>query len=140
MTWTQDTAITNCPTILCIVLERKKNGDRGIITSSVNFPVSGLVINDSEYNLVGTVHHKPDGQDHGHYTSICRARRSHVWYNYDDDIVSQIQFVNKQQKGRVLKKYTRTASILFYELQTKDGNHEVVHVESSDTDGSTNES
>ncbi len=64
-------AITTCPPILCIVLGRKKQDGRSI-KSSVQFPVSGLNITEDglQYNLVGTIHHKPSGTETGHYTSI----------------------------------------------------------------------
>ena len=67
-------AITTCPPILCIVLCRKKQ-DGGSIQSSVQFPVSGLNITEDglQYNLIGTIHHKPSGIDTGHYTSICQS-------------------------------------------------------------------
>jgi ubiquitin C-terminal hydrolase len=133
-TGTKKAAITNCPPILCVVLIRKKqNGES--IKSSVNFPVSGFSItdNDLQYNLVGTVHHKSDGPEHGHYTSICQAQRLPVWYYYDDEKVSPIQFVNKQQKERVLKKYTRLATILFYDLQTRDGREDLIELESDNS-------
>jgi ubiquitin C-terminal hydrolase len=130
-------AITTCPTILCIVLHRKKQDGRSI-KSSVQFPLSGLNITEDglQYNLVGTVHHKPDGHEHGHYTSICHSQRSHDWYLYDDERVSHTQFVKKQQKGIVLKRYTKTAFILFYELQTHDGSEDIIDLQSNDTDGS----
>jgi ubiquitin C-terminal hydrolase len=129
---------------LCIVLERKKqdggsiNSDGGRINSSVNFPVSGFSITEDhlQYNLVGTVHHKPDGHEHGHYTSICHSQRSHDWYLYDDEHVSYIRFVNKLKKDRVLKQHTKTATILFYELQTHDGSEDIIDLQSNDTDGS----
>jgi ubiquitin C-terminal hydrolase len=68
------TAITTCPPILCIVLFRKIQ-DGGSIKSSVQFPVSGLNITEDglQYNLVGTIHHKPSGTETGHYTSICQS-------------------------------------------------------------------
>ena len=134
LTVTKDTAFTNLPTILCVVLERKKFPE-GKIGSSVNFPVSGLSItnNDLQYDLVGTVHYKENGEDHGHYTSICRSQRSNVWYSYDDERVSTIQFVMKQKPERVLKNFTRSATVLFYELQTRDGGENCIEI---DTDSS----
>ena len=67
--------ITTCPPILCIVLCCKKQ-DGGSIQSSVLFPVSGLNITEDglQYNLVGTIHHKPSGPEHDHYTSICQSQ------------------------------------------------------------------
>ena len=89
------TAITTCPPIFCIVLCRRKQ-DGGSIKSSVQFPVSGFNIteDDLQYNLVGTIHHKPRGPDHGHYTSICQSQRSRSrnWFNYNDDSVSISKF------------------------------------------------
>ena len=143
-TTTKRSVFTNCPPILSIVLVRKKqnggsiNSDGGSINSSVNFPVSGFSITEDhlQYNLVGTVHHKPDGHEHGHYTSICHSQRSPHWYLYDDEDVILTQFVKKQQKEGVLKKYTKTAFILFYELQTHDGSEDIIDLQSNDTDGS----
>ena len=59
-TLSKQIAITTCPPILCVVLCRKKL-DGGSITSSVQFPVSGLNITGHElqYDLVGTIHHTP---------------------------------------------------------------------------------
>jgi ubiquitin C-terminal hydrolase len=85
-------AITTCPPTLCIVIGRKKN-DGGRIKSSVQFPLIGLDMltgNGIQYDLVGTIHHKPSGTETGHYTSICHSLRSqsHRWFNYDDHEVS----------------------------------------------------
>ena len=119
-------AITTCPPILCIVLCRKKQ-DGGSIQSSVQFPVSGLNITEDglQYNLVGTIHHKPSGTETGHYTSICQSLRSqsHRWFKYDDHQVSISKFTN-MKNDRVLKGHTKSATILFYvskELQTHNG-------------------
>ena len=70
-------AITTCPPILCIVIGRKKQNG-GSIKSSVQFPLSGLNITEDglQYDLVGTIHHKPSGTDSGHYTSICHSLQS----------------------------------------------------------------
>ena len=131
-TLTTKSVFINCPRILCIVLERKKL-DGGSINSSVNFPVSGFrIIEDHlQYNLVGTVHHKLEDNDHGHYTSICHSQRSPNWYRYDDDKVTYEQFVKKQPKDEVLKRHTRTASILFYESEN------IIDLQSNDTDRSS---
>jgi len=136
-TTTKRSVFTNCPPILCIVLERKKQNS-GSISSSVNFPVSGFRITEDhlQYNLVGTVHHKRHGDEHGHYTSICHSQRSIHWYLYDDERVSHTQFINKLKKDRVLKHHTRTATILFYELQTQEGSEDIIDLQSNDTDGS----
>ena len=96
------TAITTCPPIFCIVLCRRKQ-DGGSIKSSVQFPVSGFNIteDDLQYNLVGTIHHKPRGPDHGHYTSICQSQRSRSrnWFNYNDDSVSISKFNKRGHVG-----------------------------------------
>ena len=109
-------AITTCPPILCIVLCRKKQ-DGGSIQSSVQFPVSGLNIteDDLQYNLVGTIHHKPSGAETGHYTSICQSlqSQSHRWFNYNDHEVSISKFTS-MRNNRVLKGHTKSATILFY--------------------------
>jgi uncharacterized UBP type Zn finger protein len=60
---TKCTVITMCPPILCIVLcRRKQDGDS--IKLAVKYPLRGLNIadDDLQYNLVGTVHHKPNGK------------------------------------------------------------------------------
>jgi ubiquitin C-terminal hydrolase len=109
-------AISMCPLILCIVLGRKKQDGRSI-RSSVQFPVSGFNIREVtlQYNLVGTIHHKPNGPDHGHYTSICQSQcsQSHNWFRYDDDSVSISNFTT-MKNDRVLKQHTKMANILFY--------------------------
>ena len=69
------TVITTCPPILCIVLcHRKQVG--GSIKLAVLCHVSEFNIteDDLQYNLIGTVHHRPTGPDHGHYTSICQSQ------------------------------------------------------------------
>ena len=121
------TAITTCPPILFIVICRRKQ-DGGSSKSSVQFPVSGVNIteDDLQYNLVGTIHHKPRGPDHGHYTSICQSQRSQSrnWFNYNDDKVSISKFINIKQKDRVLRAHTKMANFLFYvsgSLQTRIG-------------------
>ena len=61
------TVITECPSILCVVLcRKKKNG--GSITSAVQFPMSDFKIAEEglQYNLVGTVHHYLWTTDNGH--------------------------------------------------------------------------
>ncbi len=127
MVATRVTAITTCPPILCIVLCHRKNDGRSI-NLAVQFPVSGFNIteDDLQYNLIGTIHHKPRGPDHGHYMSICQSQRSQSrnWFNYNDDKVSISKLTNIKQKDRVLKAHTKTATILFYvsgELQTRIG-------------------
>ena len=135
MTLTTKSVFIKCPRILCIVLERKKL-DGGSINSSVNFPVSGFrIIEDHlQYNLVGTVHHELDDDDHGHYTLICYSQRSPHWYLYDDEKVTYEQFVKKQPKDEVLKRLTRTATILFYESE------DIIDLQNKDTDRSSSES
>jgi len=101
------TVITECPSILCVVLCRKKmNGES--ITSAVQFPISGFKIEDDDlgYNLVGTVHHILRTTDNGYYTSICQSQRSkpRTWFDYDDDQVTNSHFTNKKQNDKVLKK------------------------------------
>jgi ubiquitin C-terminal hydrolase len=119
-------AITTCPPLLCIVLGRKKQ-DGGSIKSSVLFPVIGLNITEDglQYNLIGTIHHKPSSAETGHYTSICHSLRSQSrrWFNYDDHQVSISKFTS-MKNDRVLKDHTRSATILFYvsgEFQTHNG-------------------
>ena len=111
------TAITTCPPILFIVICRRKQ-DGGSSKSSVQLPVSGFNIteDDLQYNLIGTIHHKPRGPDHGHYTLICQSQRSQScnWFNYNDDSVSISKFTSVKN-DRVLKSHTKTATIL-YEL------------------------
>jgi ubiquitin C-terminal hydrolase len=112
-------AITTWPRILCIVLCCKKQ-DGGSIQSSVQFPVSGLNITEDglQYNLVGTIHHKPSGTDSGHYTSICQGLRSqsHRWFMYNDHQISISKFIN-MKNDRVLKGHTKTVTVLFYVSQ-----------------------
>jgi hypothetical protein len=136
-------AITTCPTILCIVLQRKKQNG-GSIKSSVRFPVSGLNITEDglQYNLVGTIHHKPSGTETGHYTSICHSlqSQSNIWFNYDDDKVSISKFIN-MKNGKVLKGRTKSATILFYvsdELQTHNG-QDVIDIQSNASEREVNE-
>lgn len=115
-TLSKQIAITTCPPILCVVLCRKKL-DGGSITSSVQFPVSGLNITGHElqYDLVGTIHHKPTkNSDTGHYTSICQTQHSRNWFKYDNESVSVSRFVNIKQNNKVLKPHTKTATMLFY--------------------------
>ncbi len=118
--------ITTCPPILCIVIGRKKQNG-GSIKSSVQFPLSGLNITEDglQYDLVGTIHHKPSGTDSGHYTSICHSlqSQSHRWFNYDDHEVSISRFTSLKN-DRVLKEHTRSATVLFYisgELRSHNG-------------------
>jgi hypothetical protein len=69
-----------------------------------------------------------------HYTSICHSQRSPNWYRYDDDKVTYEQFVKKQPKDEVLKRLTRTATILFYESE------DIIDLQNKDTDRSSSES
>ncbi len=101
--------------------------------------MSGFKIkeDDLQYNLVGTIHHKPDGPDHGHYTSICQSQHSRDWFDYDDDSVSKTKFINMKQKDRVLKLHTRTATILFYvskNLQTHNESQVLIDLQNNDTE------
>ena len=114
-TLSKQIAITTCPPILCVVLCRKKL-DGGSITSSVQFPVSGLNITGHElqYDLVGTIHHAQRGIDRFHYTSICKTQHSRNWFKYDNESVSVSRFVDIKQNNKVLKPHTKTATMLFY--------------------------
>ena len=114
-TLSKQIAITTCPPILCVVLCRKKL-DGGSITSSVQFPVSGLNITGHElqYDLVGTIHHVQRGIDWFHYTSICKTQHSRNWFKYDNESVSVSRFVDIKQNNKVLKPHTKTATMLFY--------------------------
>ena len=135
------TVITECPSILCIVLCRKKMNNESI-KSFVQFPISGFKIaeDDLRYNLLGTVHHFPRTTDNGHYTSICQSQqsKSRTWFNYDDDQIKNSHFTNKRMNNQVLKKYTKLVNILFYvsrALQTNIGRQSPkIHIrESSDS-------
>ena len=117
--------LLSVPPILCIVLShRKLNG--GSIQLAVQFHVSGVNIteDDLQYNLLGTVHYRPRGPDHGHYTSICLSQRSQSrnWFNYNDLEVSISNFTSKKQSTRVLKGHTKMVTILFY-VHWKSGSY-----------------
>jgi hypothetical protein len=84
-----------------------------------------LTENGLQYDLVGTIHHKPSGTDSGHYTSICHSlqSQSHRWFNYDDHEVSISRFTSLKN-DRVLKSHTKSVTVLFYvseELRTHNG-------------------
>ena len=110
------TVITECPSILCVVLcRKKKNG--GSITSAVQFPMSDFKIAEEglRYNLIGTVHHYLRTTDNGHYTSICKSqqsRQSGTWFSYNDDQVRTSHFTNKKKNNQVLKKFMK--SVIFF--------------------------
>ncbi len=89
---------------------RKCVGPQVLTVSGLNITEDGL-----QYNLIGTIHHKPSGIDTGHYTSICQSLRSqsHRWFKYDDHHVSISKFTN-MKNDRVLKGHTKSATILFY--------------------------
>jgi hypothetical protein len=121
--------------LFIVICCRKQDG--GSSKSSVQFPVSGFNIteDDLQYNLVGTIHHKPRGPDHGHYTSICQSQHSQScnWFNYYDDSVSISKFTSVKN-DRVLKSHTKMATILFYvsgALQTRIGSRGPIDLQDS---------
>jgi hypothetical protein len=114
---TSKSSITKFPSFMCILLCRSI-GDSAI-TSAVEFPALGFDIKGDQmpYDLSATVHHKPTKGGKGHYTAISRSRnlQSQEWFMYDDDRVSSVNFT-KTHKNQTLvqKRFTRTATILFY--------------------------
>jgi len=112
-------AITECPSFMCILLCRVKRDNNGTNSSAVQFPALGFDIkgDNMPYDLYATVHHTPRKGGSGHYTAICRGQdlQSHEWFMYNDDKVSPSRFTNMQKKhATVLKCRMKTATILFY--------------------------
>ncbi len=84
--------ICQFPKILCIHLDRKKP-DGTIICSPVMYPLRNPVIClksshkdvGSQYDLLGTVHHKAGKRGNScHYTAVCKSQVTKDWYKYDD--------------------------------------------------------
>ena len=101
--------ISQYPKILCIVLSRWGQDDtRNDL--AVTYPLQGLF---------GSVHHNMNKGKSGHYIAICESQDPHYWFLYDDDNVRREQFVNKKN-GKVLTKFMKSASILFYVDFTAD--------------------
>ncbi len=68
---------------------------------------------DSKYNLIATVNHKPSKKNDGHYTAVSKSPSLRSWYKYDNNIVNLVKFV-KGNTYSVLMEFQKTASILFY--------------------------
>ena len=101
--------ISQYPKIMCIVLSRWGQDDtRNDL--AVTYPLQGLF---------GSVHHKMNRGKSGHYIAICDSRDPNYWFLYDDDNVQRVQFVNRRN-GKVLTKFMKSASILFYVDFTAD--------------------
>ena len=102
--------ISQYPKIMCIVLSRwGQNDTRNDL--AVTYPLQGLF---------GSVHHNMNRGKSGHYTAICKSPDPDNWILYDDDTVRREQFVTKGKNGKVLRKFMKSASILFYNDFTAD--------------------
>ena len=60
----------------------------------------------------GTVHHKVSRGKSGHYIAVCEHQDSNNWFSYDDERVSRVRFVNRNN-GNVLTDFLKSAAILF---------------------------
>jgi ubiquitin C-terminal hydrolase len=98
----QHSIISQYPKVLCNVLLRKKSNDT-IIKLAVQYPLRGLF---------GTVHHKASRGKSGHYIAVCEHQDSNNWFSYDDERVSRVRFVNRNN-GNVLTDFLKSAAILF---------------------------
>jgi len=89
---TKKSAITEYPSIMCILLCHVRRDNNGTISSAVQFPALGFDIKGGNmpYDLSATVHHMPKKSGSGHYMAICRSwdLQSHEWFIYNDDRVS----------------------------------------------------
>ena len=116
--------ISGHPDILCLCLCRGTMD--GKILSSVDFPVQNFIPNeilgindgaeDAKYDLVASVNHHMKPNSSGHWTAICKEKVSGNWYEYNDERVTPVSFINKRIRGvmTVKKQYQRLAAILFY--------------------------
>jgi hypothetical protein len=123
--------VCNCvrcyPRVLCIALSCGSYLDnkRSIIQTSVDFPFENFNPNDhslikdhdddTTYDLIVTINHKPIGQNGGHYTAICKQHDSGVWYFYNDVEVQRSNF-SKIHRGicKVKVDVQGAATLLFY--------------------------
>jgi hypothetical protein len=138
---TKDSIISQYPKVLFIVLSRKKSNETKI-KLAVQYPLSGLF---------GTVHHKVNRVKSGHYMVFCEHQDSNSWFSYDDDDdVHRVNFVN-QKNGNVLKKFMKSAAILFYvnytavpvhsnNLREHNGNNKTQSLVDADNDASSSPS
>jgi hypothetical protein len=95
---------------MCIVLSRWGQDDtRNDL--AVTYPLKGLF---------GSVHHNMNRGKSGHYIAICESQDPQYWFLYDDHNVRREQFVTKGKNGKVLRKFMKSAFILFYNDFTAD--------------------
>ena len=140
------------PRVLCIALSRGSYLDHkhSIIQTSVDFPLENFNPNehslnedhddDTTYNLVATINHKPIGQNGGHYTAICKQHDSGVWYFYNDAEVQRSNFSKIQRGVRKVKvDVQRAATLLFYiRREPIQVDTSIVNRVDDNDDGSTN--
>jgi hypothetical protein len=114
--------IITLPSILCAVVGCNINHERRPISinSPVDYPVDKLTLDghmsndDHSYRLFGVINYKSTGRDTGHYTAICKSKKSLDWFKYNDGDVRKSAFL-KHNGGPKKSPYQQLVTILFYE-------------------------
>ena len=94
--------VLKLPEILCIHLKRFRHEFMfsSKISTFVSFPVEGLDMRPylhknctdqiTEYDLIATICHHGGAGGYGHYTAYALNDRSMQWYEFDDQLVTEV--------------------------------------------------
>jgi hypothetical protein len=124
---TRQERISQCPTILTVVLSRNADNEDGSIDSIVDFPLERVcpstlgvqqeeIADNTVYKLFGIVQHTSNGSGGGHYTAITHDNTVNLWHIYDDNDVRICRFRNRSL-NKALILFQKTARILFYKRE-----------------------
>lgn len=114
--------VVNLPEILCIHLKRFRHEFLGStkINTFVSFPIEGLDMSPyttpncknkiKEYDLTGVIVHQGTAGG-GHYTAYAYNAPSQSWYEYDDQIVTEVDIQTVENAE---------AYVLFYKKKESD--------------------
>ena len=112
--------ISQCPTILTVVLSHNVDNEEG----AADFPLEQVcrstlgvqqqeIASNTVYKLFGIVQHTSNSNGGGHYTAITHGDTANVWHMYDDHDVKVCNFRNRGT-NKALVLFQKTARILCY--------------------------
>ena len=93
--------IYKCPTVLILILDRGKGNIYNIKLIFEEFiDVTDFVLQKEKskiiYNLYGVITHIGESGPNAHFVASCKSPIDNKWYRYNDSIVMQIEYIQKE--------------------------------------------
>lgn len=119
--------IISYPKIL--IINFKRIGEEYFYNHNVEIP-SELILDKYKYELIGFIEHN-GGPKSGHNIALCKNFFDDRWYEYDDDQVREIEYLNIENEKE--KPDTKRGFLFFYKrldifqnIETKEGKNIII--------------